>query len=87
MKGECKMLKTILGLTTSIGVGQVVQNIVEATTPDNLSKAKKFTTIVGGIAVSAVLSNLASEYAEKQFDSIINTFNTLTKKQEEVQSE
>lgn len=81
------MLKTILGLTTSIGVGQVVQNIVEATTPDNLSKAKKFTTIVGGIAVSAILSNLASEYAEKQFDSIRNTFNTLTKKQEEVQSE
>lgn len=81
------MLKTILGLTTSIGVGQVVQNIVKATTPDNLSKVKKITTIVGGIAVSAVLSNLASEYAEKQFDSIINTFNTLTKKQEEVQSE
>ena len=81
------MLKTILGLTTSIGVGQVVQNIVEATTPDNLSKVKKITTIGGGIAVSAVLSNLASEYAEKQFDSIIYTFNTLTKKQEEVQSE
>lgn len=80
------MLKTILGLTTSIGVGQVVQNIVEVTTPDNLSKFKKITTIVGGIAVSAVLSNLASEYAEKQFDSIINAVNTLTKK-EEVQSE
>lgn len=81
------MLKTILGLTTSIGVGQVVTNIVEATTPDNLSKFKKITTIVGGIVVSTVLSNLASEYAEKQFDSIRNTFNTLTKKQEEVQSE
>lgn len=81
------MLKTILGLTTSIGVGQVVQNIVEVTTPDNLSKFKKITTIVGGIAVSAVLSNLASEYAEKQFDSIINAVNTLTKKEEEVQSE
>lgn len=81
------MLKTILGLTTSIGVGQVVQNIVEVTTPDNLSKFKKITTIVGGIAVSAVLSNLASEYAEKKFDSIINAVNTLTKKEEEVQSE
>lgn len=81
------MLKTILGLTTSIGVGQVVTNIVEATTPDNLSKFKKITTIVGGIVVSTVLSNLASEYAEKQFDSIRNTFNTLTKKQEEDQSE
>lgn len=81
------MIKTIIGLTTSIGVGQVVQNIVEATTPDNLSKVKKITTIVGGMAVSAVLGNLASEYAEEQFDSIINTFNTLTKKQEEVQSE
>ncbi len=87
MKGECKMIKTIIGLTTSIGVGQVVQNIVEATTPDNLSKVKKITTIIGGMAVSAVLSNLASEYAEEQFDSIRNTFNTLTKKQEEVQSE
>ena len=81
------MIKTIISLTTSIGVGQVVQNIVEATTPNNLSKVKKITTIVGGMAVSAVLSNLASEYAEKQLDSIINTFNTLTKKQEEVQSE
>lgn len=81
------MIKTIIGLTTSIGVGQVVQNIVEATTPNNLSKVKKITTIVGGIVVSAVLSNSASEYAEEQFDSIRNAFNTLTKKQEEVQSE
>jgi hypothetical protein len=81
------MIKTIIGLTTGIGVGQVVTNIVEATTPNNLSKVKKITTIVGGMAVSAVLSNLASEYAEEQFDSIRNTFNTLTKKQEEVQSE
>ena len=81
------MIKTIIGLTTSIGVGQVVQNIVEATTPNNLSKVKKITTIVGGMAVGAVLGNLASEYAEEQFDSIRNTFKTLTKKQEEVQSE
>lgn len=81
------MIKTIIGLTTSIGVGQVVQNIVEATTPNNLSKVKKITTIVGGTVVSGVLGNLASEYAEEQFDSIRNTFNTLTKKQEEVQSE
>ena len=81
------MLKAILGLTTSIGVSQVVQNIVEATTPGNLSKVKKITTIVGGMVVSAVLGSLASEYAEEQFDSIRNTFNTLTKKQEEVQSE
>ena len=81
------MIKTIIGLTTNIGVGQVVQNIVEATAPNNLSKVKKITTIVGGMAVSAVLGSLASEYAEEQFDSIRNTFNTLTKKQEEVQSE
>ena len=81
------MIKTIIGLTTSIGVGQVVQNIVEATTPNNLSKVKKITTIVGSMALTGVLSHLAGEYAEEQFDSIRNTFNTLTKKQEEVQSE
>lgn len=81
------MIKTIIGLTTSIGVGQVVQNIVEATTPNNLSKVKKITTIVGGIAVSTVLGNLASDYAEDQFDNIRNTFSSLTKRKEEVQSE
>ena len=81
------MIKTIIGLTTSIGVSQVVQNIVEATTPANLSKVKKITTMVGGIAVTSVLSHLASEYAEEQFDSIRYAFNTLTKKQEKVQSE
>lgn len=41
------MLKTILGLTTSIGVGQVVQNIVEVTTPDNLSKFKRLLRLLG----------------------------------------
>lgn len=81
------MIKTIIGLTTSIGVGQVVQNIVEATTPNNLSKVKKITTIVGGMAVSTVLGNLTSEYAEKQFDSITKTFRSFTKGKEEVQSE
>lgn len=81
------MIKTIIGLTTSIGVGQVVQNIVESTTPNNLSKVKKITTIVGGMAVSAVLGNLASEYAEEQFDNFTKTFRTFTKGKEEVQSE
>lgn len=81
------MIKNIISLTTSIGVGQVVQNIVEATTPNNLSKVKKITTIVGGMAVSAVLGNLASEYAEEQFDNITKTFRSFTKGKEEVQSE
>lgn len=81
------MIKNIIGLTTSIGVGQVVQNIVEATAPNNLSKIKKITTIVGGMAVSSVLGNLASEYAEEQFDSITKTFRSFTKRKEEVQSE
>ena len=39
------MLKTILGLTTSIGVSQVVPKCNEVTTPDNLSKFKRLPTV------------------------------------------
>ena len=74
------MIKTIIGLATSIGVSQVTKNIMKVTTPANLSKAQKAATAIGGGVLAIMVSNKAVEYVEKEYDEFLGIF---TKQEEE----
>ena len=74
------MIKTVIGLATSIGVGQVTKNIMKVTTPANLSKAQKAATAIGGGVLAIMASNKAVEYVEKEYDEFLGIF---TKQEEE----
>lgn len=74
-----KLLKGILTGAVSIGVSQVVTNIVEVTKPKNLSTVKKITSEVGGLAISAVISGLSTEYIERQIDAAVDIIKKVKK--------
>lgn len=78
------MIKSIISIASSIGVSQVVSNIMEATTPANLGKAKKVTTIIGGLVISGMLSNAASTNIEAQLDKMTDS---LKKRSETIEEE
>lgn len=64
------MVKVIIGAITSMGVSQVVGNVVNATTPDNLKTAQKAATVVGGMVLSAALGTVAGKYMEDQYNEV-----------------
>lgn len=57
-------ITNLIGAIASAGVGTVVGNIVEMNTPDNLKRTSKILTKVGAIAITAVISDLASKKIE-----------------------
>lgn len=69
------MIKTVIGLATSIGVSQVTKNIMKVTTPANLSKAQKAATAIGGGILAMMASSKAVEYVEKEYDEFLGIFN------------
>lgn len=68
------LVKTGAGLIASLSAGNVVGNIIKATTPENLSKTKKLLTLAGGLVVSAVIADLASTYVEDQIQDVADGF-------------
>lgn len=64
------VIKTVAGLTTSAGVGQVVTNIISTTMPAGLSKNRKVLTAVGALVASSILGGLASDHVEKKIDTM-----------------
>lgn len=80
------MIKTVIGLVANVGVSQVVNNIVVATTPTNLTRAKKIATVIGSVAVSTVLTQTVTTYMDEQIDTFTTVFNKTrkTKKVKEV---
>ena len=79
------MIKAILGMTASIGVSQVMNNILTITTPDNLSKAKKVATMIGGSVIAIMVNNKVVELVENEYDEFLDIFNK--NKEEEILSE
>lgn len=78
------MIKSIVGMVAGIGVTQLVNNVVTVTTPTNLTKAKKIATVIGGMALSSVLSKTVTNYTDYQIDSLKKVFDKTNKDHEEV---
>lgn len=77
------LIKFVSGLAVSVGVGNIVSNIVKATTPENVGKFKKFCITAGGFAISGIVGAAAAEYTEKQIDGVAKYFNTNVEQPEE----
>ncbi len=69
-----KVLKTVSMISTSIGVGTIVSNIVKtATAAAEFNPLVKACVAVGTFAISGMISDQASAYMDKQIDSIVDT--------------
>lgn len=76
------ILKELVTTAVSMGVGQVVTNIVDFTTPKNINTFRKITTNIGGFAIGLVISKLSVEYVEEQIDNVIDSYNEFVNKDE-----
>lgn len=81
------MLKGIITVVSSMGIGQVVHNIVECTTPESLSKSKKVITLIGGAAISSVLGTLSAAHIGTQIDDFTKILKSKTANVVEVETE
>ena len=70
--------KGALGVVTSLGVNNIVGNIVKATTPAGLNTFNKITIAVGSFVLSGMIADKVVKYLNEEID------NLLTKKEETV---
>lgn len=63
--------KTLFGGIVSIGVGNIVGNIVKATTPANLNTFNKLSIQVGTFVLSGMVAAQAVTYVNNEVDSIV----------------
>jgi hypothetical protein len=66
MKRE--IVQGVVKFLSSAGTSAVVRNIVRATTPPGLSLVNKILVVIGEVAVTGVLSDLASDRVDAVFE-------------------
>lgn len=78
---KLEMIKTGVSLVISIGVGIIVKNVIKATTPKDIKKITKFCVLVGGIALSDVLGQMATKYVEDEIDDTVDKVKNIIKEE------
>lgn len=71
------IVKSIVGLTASIGVGTVVENAVKAVTPVGISKFGKVATVIGSIVLTGMVGIAAEKYTDGQIDKAVEFVHNL----------
>lgn len=53
-------------------VGQVVNNVVKATLPENAGRIAKASAQIGGFIISSMVGDAAADYAAEQVDKLLH---------------
>lgn len=73
----------VAGLAGSLCGTYVVETLLKATTPENLTKAGKVAWTVGGALIGCVVGTAAGDYVEKTIDDVQKAVGMLQGKTEE----
>ena len=68
MFNQVQIVKLVIRVIASASVGTVVNNVVKATTPENLSMANKVMTQVGGFILGSMVSEAGANYVMKTIE-------------------
>jgi len=69
---KIEIVKKVLEVAVSIGVGAVVGNLVKSTTPSDVGKINKFFIAVGSMVLTGVLTDASTKYAEATFTKTVD---------------
>lgn len=83
MNGK-NIAKFVIEFVTTAGVGCVVGNIITATTPADLSTAKKIGIKIGSLVIGAMVSSKVEEYVDEKIEEAEEFINALTTGKETV---
>ena len=74
--------KTVVGLTTSVGVGAIIANIIKTTTPVPVGLIMKVCMFVGGTVLSGLVSDQATTYTDDKIDETVALVKDMVTKKE-----
>lgn len=69
------LIKQVVGLVVSLGVGAIVKNVIDHTTPYALTTLKKVGIGVGGVILSMMVSDEATKYTDRKISEMSEKFN------------
>ena len=68
---KLEMVKAILKIAVSIGVGTIVGNAIKTTTPDDIKQLSKIAVSLGSLALTGIASDMAIKYVDKEVDDMV----------------
>jgi uncharacterized membrane protein YeiH len=84
---KIEMVKTVVGVIVSIGVGAIVNNVVKSTTPFKVKTVTKICTAIGGFVLASIISDKAVDYSEKIIDKTVDAVKKVTDDEVEAKEE
>lgn len=78
-----EVVKYASSLVVSSGTTAIISNLIKATTPDDLKTYKKVTVGVSSIALSLMVSGMASKYTEEKIDETVDSYKKVKESMEE----
>lgn len=71
------IIKTIVDVTISFGIGSITGNVVKSFAPTEMNLIKKISVFVGSYFLSSMITSKVTEHAEKQIDSVAENISKL----------
>ena len=68
---KIEMIKAVGEAVVSLGVGAIVANLVKITTPASAKLITKICIGVGGLVLSSMASDAATDYVEDKFNDAV----------------
>lgn len=75
------LVKTVVEITVSVGVGAVVGNAIKASTPAGIHVVKRVAIGVGGFVLSSMVGDMATKYATETIDETASKIKNFMKKE------
>lgn len=73
MKNIRKTIKRVGTIIVYVGVGTIVKNIVDSTTPKSTGKLEKLAIGIGAMALAGALTTRAMNFTEETIDKTADT--------------
>lgn len=70
---DLKTVKTIVSVIVGASAGAVVGNIIKTTTPADVKVIGKVLTSIGGLVLSSIAGDMASDYCTKKIDEAVES--------------
>lgn len=71
------LIKVAANMTTSLGAGMVVGNVLKGTTPTNMKTASKVLVTIGTITLSSIAGEVAGGYVERSIQEVADSWKAM----------
>jgi len=64
------LIKQVVGLLVTAGLGTIVKNVIDHTTPYTITTLKKVGVSIGGVVLTMMVSDAANKFVEGKIDEL-----------------